>query len=285
MTAKTRNLYDDIVDCLRAVRRTQRTVAVSDAVMQEFMTDSPRKKKTVQVSPSASSAPASGTSGAGSSAPDALALAADSAPLVAAAVAAMDWDTLENTVRNCRACPLWQTRRNTVFGDGSRQARLLFFGEGPGADEDAQGIPFVGRAGALLTKMIQAMGFTRGEVYICNTVKCRPPGNRNPNPGETEACRAYALRQIELVRPEVIVTLGAVALRFLFPNTYGGIRILRGRWQEFNSIKVMPTYHPAYLLRNPAAKREVWQDLQLVMQVLGKEAPPRHRGGISNPPV
>ncbi|MBQ9336255.1 MAG: uracil-DNA glycosylase [Lentisphaeria bacterium] len=188
----------------------------------------------------------------------------------------MGWDELAAAVASCQGCGLCRTRRNTVFEDGSRQARLLFFGEGPGADEDAQGVPFVGRAGELLTKMINAMQFSREEVYICNTVKCRPPGNRNPEPEETAACRAYAERQIELVHPEVIVILGAVPLRFLFPKVYGGIRSLRGKWMEYKGIRVMPTYHPAYLLRTPDAKADAWKDLQQVMAVFGK-TPVRRR--------
>jgi DNA polymerase len=187
----------------------------------------------------------------------------------------MDWNGLEAAVMQCRGCRLCETRQNVVFEDGSRQAELLFFGEGPGADEDAQGIPFVGRAGELLTKMIRAMQFSREEVYICNTVKCRPPGNRNPEPDETEACRAFAERQIELVRPKVIVILGAVPLRFLFPQIYGGIRSLRGKWLEYKGIRVMPTYHPAYLLRTPSAKADAWKDLQQVMAVFGKTVPPK----------
>ena len=187
----------------------------------------------------------------------------------------MNWDELAAAVAGCHACKLCRTRKNTVFGSGSREAKLLFFGEGPGADEDAQGLPFVGRAGELLTKMINAMQFSREEVYICNTIKCRPPGNRNPEPDETDACRAYAERQIELVKPEVIVVLGSVALRFLFPNIYGGIRSLRGKWLEYRGIRVMPTYHPAYLLRSPASKAETWKDLQLVMACFGKN--PRRR--------
>ena len=203
-------------------------------------------------------------------------LAAEKLRIPPEKVAAMGWDELAAAVASCRGCGLCRSRHHTVFEDGSREAKLLFFGEGPGADEDAQGVPFVGRAGELLTKMIGAMQFSREEVYICNTVKCRPPGNRNPEPAETEACRAFAERQIELVHPEVIVILGAVPLRFLFPKVYGGIRSLRGKWMEYKGIRVMPTYHPAYLLREPKAKADAWKDLQQVMAVFGK-TPARRR--------
>ena len=263
-----KNFYDEIVDCLRLTRRQDPTVTVSESVLAEFMTDRPRKNDP----PPAPFSPAAAMPENVRSVP-----AAEPAPVPAAEVASMGWDDLAAAVARCRACRLCETRRNTVFEDGSRQARLLFFGEGPGADEDAQGVPFVGRAGELLTKMIAAMQFDRKEVYICNTVKCRPPGNRNPEPDETAACRAFAERQIELVHPEVIVVLGAVALRFLFPRIYGGIQKLRGNWMEYKGIRVMPTYHPAFLLRSPAAKADAWKDLQQVMAVFGKTPAPRRR--------
>ena len=261
-----KTFYDEMIECLRLTRRNTPAVTVSDAVLKEFMTDIPRKKPEpppVNIPVPESSVPAKEAD-------------PQSSTLSAAQIAGMDWNELEAAVARCRACRLCETRRNTVFEDGSRQARLLFFGEGPGADEDAQGIPFVGRAGELLTKMIRAMQFSREEVYICNTVKCRPPGNRNPEPDETNACRAFAERQIELVHPEVIVILGAVPLRFLFPNLYGGIRSLRGKWLEYKGIRVMPTYHPAYLLRSPEAKADAWKDLQEVMARFGKTPPRRH---------
>ena len=268
MAEKT--FYDEIVECLRLTRRNTPAVPVSDEVLKEFMTDVP-------VRPHEMPEPAPAPAPEKTFVPvDFVQNAAPVRPVSAADVAGMGWDDLAAAVARCRACRLCETRRNTVFEDGSRQARLLFFGEGPGADEDAQGVPFVGRAGELLTKMIAAMQFSRQEVYICNTVKCRPPGNRNPEPDETEACRAFAERQIELVNPEVIVVLGAVPLRFLFPKVFGGIRMLRGKWMEYKGIRVMPTYHPAYLLRNVSAKAEAWQDLQQVMAVFGKT--PRRRG-------
>ena len=273
MAEKT--FYDEMVECLRLVRRNSPSVPVSDEVLTEFMTDIPRREK-IPVEPPLPPDPAALPVPAQEIQPPAPA-DIQTAPSPAAEVAAMDWSQLEAAVAQCRACRLCETRRNTVFEDGSRQARLLFFGEGPGADEDAQGIPFVGRAGELLTKMIRAMQFSREEVYICNTVKCRPPGNRNPEPDETAACRAFAERQIELVHPEVIVILGAVPLRFLFPGIYGGIRSLRGKWMEYKGIRVMPTYHPAYLLRAPEAKADAWKDLQQVMAVFGKTPQPRRR--------
>jgi DNA polymerase len=157
-----------------------------------------------------------------------------------------------------------------VFGDGHPSAKLLFIGEGPGRDEDQQGLPFVGRAGKLLTQMIEAMGLQRGDVYICNVVKCRPPENRAPEKDEVEACSPFLLRQIDLVNPQVIVCLGSIASQTILQTTRG-ITHFRGHWQEFRGRKLMATYHPAYLLRNPAAKSEVWKDLQKVMAELGLE--------------
>jgi uracil-DNA glycosylase family 4 len=172
----------------------------------------------------------------------------------------------------CTRCKLHKTRNQIVFGDGSSKARLVFVGEGPGADEDQQGLPFVGRAGKLLTQMIEAMGLQRKDVYICNVVKCRPPGNRAPEPDEVTPCSPFLLRQIDVMNPKVIVCLGAVAAKTLL-NTTRGISQFRGQWQEWRGYKLMATYHPAYLLRNPPAKSEVWKDLQMVMAELGLALP------------
>jgi DNA polymerase len=169
----------------------------------------------------------------------------------------------------CKRCPLAATRTNVVYGEGDPHARLMFIGEGPGADEDRLGRPFVGRAGQLLDKMIAAMHFAREEVYIANVVKCRPPGNRVPTPEEAMRCIGYLERQIRFIKPEVIVLLGATAATFLL-DRHEGISKLRGIWQEYDGIPVMPTFHPAFLLRQESAKREAWHDLQLVMAKLGK---------------
>ncbi|MCL2179070.1 MAG: uracil-DNA glycosylase [Proteobacteria bacterium] len=173
---------------------------------------------------------------------------------------------------DCRRCKLCEQRTQIVFGVGNPQAELVFVGEGPGADEDVQGIPFVGRAGQLLTKMIEAMHFSRNEVYICNVVKCRPPNNRNPEPDEIEACQGFLKAQLAAIGPKVLVALGKFAVHTLLAESTP-ITKLRGRWREYEGIPLMPTYHPAYLLRNPAEKKNVWLDLQSVMQRLGK--PPK----------
>jgi len=170
----------------------------------------------------------------------------------------------------CTRCKLHSTRHKIVFGDGNPKAELVFVGEGPGADEDAQGLPFVGRAGKLLTQMIEAMGLQRKDVYICNVVKCRPPENRQPEEDEVSTCSPFLLRQIDAIAPKVIVCLGAVAAKTLL-ETNRGISQFRGEWLEFRGRKLLATYHPAYLLRNPPAKSEVWKDLQKVMAVLGLE--------------
>jgi uracil-DNA glycosylase len=170
----------------------------------------------------------------------------------------------------CTRCKLHRTRNKIVFGDGSSQARLVFVGEGPGADEDAQGLPFVGRAGKLLTQMIEAMGLQRRDVYICNVVKCRPPGNRQPEGDEVESCSPFLFRQLDVLKPRVIVCLGATAFQTLLQSNRS-ISHFRGQWLDFRGYKMLPTYHPAYLLRNPAAKADVWKDLQKVMAELGLE--------------
>lgn len=186
--------------------------------------------------------------------------------------AVRDFETLRAFIGDCPRCKLCAGRTNIVFGVGDPKAGLMFVGEGPGADEDAQGIPFVGRAGQLLTKMIEAMGFSRDDVYIANIVKCRPPDNRNPEPDEIAACKPFLLRQIDIVKPKVIVCLGRIAAQALL-ETVIPISKIRGRFQDWNGMQVMPTYHPAFLLRNPPMKKYVWEDLQQVMKVLGKTLP------------
>lgn len=169
----------------------------------------------------------------------------------------------------CNRCPLaTQGRHTIVFGDGDPNARLMFVGEGPGADEDAQGLPFVGRAGKLLNNMIAAMGLQRGEVYIANVVKCRPPGNRTPEPIEANTCMPFLWRQIDVIRPEVIVALGSTAATYLLGRK-ASLASLRGRIHNVRGCKLIVTYHPAYLLRDPRQKGEAWKDLQIAMKELG----------------
>ncbi|KYG09759.1 DNA polymerase, partial [Sorangium cellulosum] len=178
-------------------------------------------------------------------------------------------------VRTCQKCPLHEGRTHTVFSRGDPLSEIVFVGEGPGAEEDQQGEPFVGPAGQLLDKMIAAMGYHRDGVYICNIVKCRPPKNRKPEPAEMAACSPYLASQLALIKPKVIVALGATAVQGLIGTTEG-ITKLRGTWKLYKgSIPIMPTFHPAYLLRQPGAKREVWSDLKEVMRHLGKSAPDR----------
>ena len=177
-------------------------------------------------------------------------------------------DDLARIALACTKCKLAGTRTQVVYGVGNPNADLMFIGEAPGRDEDLQGEPFVGRAGQLLTDIVKAMKLTRDDVYIANVVKCRPPENRNPEPEELEACRPFIRRQIELIKPRVIVTLGKFALQSLLEKSYS-ITAARGQWLEYQGIKVMPTFHPAYLLRTPAAKKEVWQDMKKVMAELG----------------
>jgi DNA polymerase len=182
---------------------------------------------------------------------------------------------ISDQIGDCTRCPLaYAGRRKIVFGDGSPTARLMFVGEGPGADEDAQGVPFVGKAGQLLNNMIAAMGLQRAEVYIANIVKCRPPNNRVPEPVEANTCSQFLLRQIDVVQPEVIVALGATASTYLL-GVKQSLSSLRGRWHSCRGAKLAVTYHPAYLLRDPNQKGEAWKDLQRVMAELGLAPPAR----------
>jgi DNA polymerase len=174
---------------------------------------------------------------------------------------------VRNDLGNCTRCGLAGTRRNIVFGTGSSNADLMFVGEAPGADEDIQGLPFVGRAGQLLTRIIQAIDLQREQVYIANILKCRPPQNRDPQPDEVESCEPFLFRQIETIGPLIVVALGKYAAQTLL-RTNTPISRLRGHFVEFRGIQLMPTFHPSYLLRNPSAKREVWEDMKKVRDEL-----------------
>src|SRR5688572_5295000 len=179
----------------------------------------------------------------------------------------LDWSELAAVVRECRLCGLCETRTQTVFGTGARGARLMVVGEAPGAEEDRQGEPFVGRAGMLLNSMLRAAGFERGDVYIANVLKCRPPHNRDPSAQETERCLPYLRRQIEYVAPAVILCVGRIAAQRLL-GTELPLARLRGRVHQLEGVPVIVTYHPAYLLRSPGEKRKSWDDLKLALGVL-----------------
>lgn len=182
---------------------------------------------------------------------------------------------IQEEIGDCTRCPLaYAGRKKIVFGDGDPNARLMFVGEGPGADEDAQGIPFVGKAGQLLNNMIHAMGVKREQVYIANIVKCRPPGNRTPEPVEATTCSQFLLKQIDVIQPEVIVALGSTAATYLL-GVKQSLSGLRGRWHGCRGAKLAVTYHPAFLLRDPRQKAEAWKDLQMVMKEMGLKAPQR----------
>lgn len=173
-------------------------------------------------------------------------------------------ESIQTDMGDCRRCKLSQTRTRIVFGKGSPGAGLMFVGEAPGFDEDQQGMPFVGKAGQLLTRIIQAISLTRDQVYICNVIKCRPPGNRNPEPDELLACSPFLNRQISSIQPEFICALGTFAAQTLLKTTQP-ISRLRGRFYDYNGIRLLPTFHPSYLLRNPDKKREVWEDMKRLM--------------------
>jgi uracil-DNA glycosylase len=195
-------------------------------------------------------------------------------PVLAAAQRPVALAAIRDLIGDCQRCRLAQGRNKIVFADGDANAQLMFVGEGPGADEDAQGLPFVGRAGQLLNNMIGAMGLKREQVYIANIVKCRPPQNRKPEPDEAHTCMPFLERQIEVVRPRVLVALGATAATYLL-GMRGSIASMRGRIHDYRGIQTVVTYHPAFLLRDPAQKKEAWKDLQMAMSALGIKAPSR----------
>ena len=252
-------ILNDVSDYLEwELDEGHRTVSVSPDVVAE-LGDSGGKAETEL--PKQSPKPVQKKAPASVSAPT-PALPGDTLDAVAAEIAA------------CTACPLHEGRTNTVPGQGCLQPDILFIGEAPGADEDKQGIPFVGRSGQLLTKMIGAMGYSRETVFIANINKCRPPGNRAPSPDEMQICLPFLKRQIALLKPKVIVALGATAINGLVDLPKGmGITKVRGSWLEFEGIPLMPTFHPAYMLRNPNMKRPVWEDLKTVLSHLGKAVP------------
>ena len=198
-------------------------------------------------------------------------------PLPQAKIPASEKDAallaVQNEIGDCTRCPLaYAGRRKIVFGDGNPNARLMFVGEGPGADEDMQGLPFVGKAGQLLNNMIAAMGLKREEVYIANIVKCRPPNNRVPEPAEANTCTQFLVQQMDIVRPEVVVALGGTAALYLL-GVKRSLSSLRGHWHSCRGAKLAVTYHPAFLLRDPRQKAEAWKDLQMVMAEMGLKAP------------
>ncbi len=233
------------------------------------------------LSPAAPAAPAPPAPVA-SPAPSPPARAPDAAPGTASVASARSVDegalhVLQNEVQQCTGCGLHAARKQTVFARGSGSSGLCFVGEGPGADEDAQGFPFVGKAGQVLDRLVGTMGLERDEIYVCNIVKCRPPQNRKPTPEEMTACTPFLARQIEALNPEVIVCLGATAVEGLL-GLRGGITRLRGDWRLYKGrIAVMPTFHPAYLLRTPSAKKDVWADMQAVLRHLGRPVPELNR--------
>jgi len=249
-----------------------------DLNLGEFYTDrrsmgkrtvKPRAAEAVAAPANVSSAPVSPAAQTPAMAAPVLPIA--NAPSIFEALDRVEGDTLElirEHLGECTRCRLQKQRNKIVFGAGNPRAELVFVGEGPGHDEDIQGLPFVGRAGKLLTQMIEAMGLTREDVYICNVVKCRPPENRKPEDDEVATCSPYLFRQLDTIAPKAIVCLGATAAQALL-KTQDPISRFRGTWFDYRNTKLMATYHPAYLLRNPAAKAEVWKDLQKVMAHLG----------------
>jgi len=249
-----KDIFDEIIEHLQELQSQNKTTFIAPEILNEFFTDT-------QTVPTLSSEQAQ------TPAQTPASVLFNKEPMDPA-IASMNLDELNLSAKNCKKCSLCANRKNVVFGEGSPNADLMFIGESPRAEEDQQGRHFVGDAGELLAKMITAMQFSKEEVYIANIIKCHPPKNRNPLPEEASVCMHYLKRQIELVKPKVIVTLGAVPFKYLLNKT--GLMRLRGQWDTYNNIKVMPTFHPAYLVREPKAKAATWNDLQQVMKVFGK---------------
>ncbi len=195
----------------------------------------------------------------------------DVAPVVEKNSQTMTLADLQAQLANCDRCSLCQQRNKIVFGGGNQQARVVLVGEAPGREEDLQGVPFVGEAGQLLEKILLAMNLSRESVYICNVIKCRPPGNHDPKPEQIAACEPFLKQQLAIIKPEIIITLGRFATQTLL-KTSVTIGKLRGQWREYEGIALMPTFHPAYLLRNPSGKRPVWEDMKQVMKRLENQA-------------
>ncbi len=276
------SILNQIIECLETESENYAYADIDPAILQKFMhmkkgesarTAKPEVKKVSESVRQSLVSPPAANFAAAKEAATHVSPENELKPSGSPELDKMQMDELAMKVAECTLCGLHKTRNNSVFGDGNRKAELMFIGEGPGRDEDEQGLPFVGRAGELLTKMINAMQFTREEVYIANIVKCRPPENRNPMDEEAEKCLPYLNRQIDIVLPKVIVLLGAVPLKYMLGLT--GITKIRGTWYEYKGIKVMPTLHPAYLLRNPSAKKDAWADLQKVMKFFGKKLAPK----------
>lgn len=262
------DLFDEIIFRLRESAATEQTTRIDPELLLALMSDAPARQETAPAPvvekpvPPRKKVPA-----AAPAAVPAVPVYTPGQPEPQPRSGSLQ--ELFEIVSRCDKCPLCATRTNVVFGDGNPHAELMFIGEGPGANEDATGLPFVGRAGELLTRMIAAMDFDREkDVYIANIVKCRPPENRTPEEQEARTCLPYLEQQIEMVKPKVLVLLGATPLLYLL--NMRGISHLHGQWFEYKGIKTLATYHPAYLLRRPDLKADAWKDLQVVMRYFGK---------------
>ena len=272
-----RDIYNGLIRHIESeIQAGRRHAALDEKLVAEFLAlkvDSPAPQAGPGAKPARPAPPPTVVSAPASAMP-ARALA----PATATASAAAELATLDDiaaAIAQCRACALCDSRTRTVPGTGNRVApEVMFVGEGPGEDEDARGEPFVGAAGQLLTKMIAAMGYEREEVFIANIVKCRPPKNRVPEPSEIEACMPWLERQIALIRPKCLVALGATAFKGLTGDMKASITKVRGVWHKHGDIPLMPSFHPAYLLRYAPAKKSAWEDLKKVLEFLGKSPPP-----------
>lgn len=274
-----KSVIKDIVDILQAESKRKKSEYIEEEVLKEFYSEPTNK----------------GTMKAGKTSTDSVKIKQSNikikeshvptAAVHSGAIPPVIWDNsnfkeLIQSVSACTKCELCKSRTNTVFGEGNPNAELMIIGEGPGRDEDEQARPFVGRSGQLLTRMLQAMGFERSDVFIANIVKCRPPANRVPMPAEAQTCLPYLLEQIDIINPKVLLLLGATPLKYILGLV--GITKLHGTWHEFHGIKTIPSFHPAYLLRDPNQKKYAWEDLQKIMLFLGKTPPAKNENSVKN---
>lgn len=274
-----KSVISDIVDILQRESKRKKSEYIEEKVLKEFYSEPINKgaMKTKKSSPDTIQIKQGNKEVKVSHVPTATTPAGLIPPVI--------WDKtnfkeLIESVSNCKKCELCKSRINVVFGEGNPSAELMIIGEGPGRDEDEQARPFVGRSGQLLTKMLQAMGFERNDVFIANIVKCRPPANRVPTPDEAKSCLPYLLEQIDAISPKVLLLLGATPLKYILDLV--GITKLHGTWHEFHGIKTIPSFHPAYLLRDPNQKKYAWEDLQKIMLFLGKTPPDKNENSVKN---
>lgn len=272
-----KTILNDLVSALQNESKRKKYEYISEDVLKDFISEKTNKGPIPLKNPLHDKKPVSNEN---ITAPSVKDVAPPSTMVPPVFSDTSPFEELIKSVSSCTKCELCKSRTNIVFGEGNPKAELMIIGEGPGRDEDEQGRPFVGRSGQLLTQMLGAMGFKRDDVYIANIVKCRPPNNRVPTPGEAQACLPFLLNQIDIIKPKVLLLLGATPLKYILDKV--GITKMHGMWFEFHGIKTLPSFHPAYLLRDPRQKKYAWEDLQKIMLFLGKTPPAKNENSTKN---